>query len=123
MAKKSLNKVLLIGNVVKDPIIRKTSNGTSICTFTIATNNKYKKPDGSYQEVAHFHRIVAWSKLADVCAQKLKKGTRVFVEGELRNRNIEVDGTQKQITEIRIVDMQVLRQPQDTNTISEQIES
>ncbi|GIW57540.1 MAG: hypothetical protein KatS3mg083_485 [Candidatus Dojkabacteria bacterium] len=109
MASKSLNKVLLIGNLTRDPEIRTTPSGSYICTFGLATNSRYKKPDGTYAELTNFHSIVAWSKLAEVCAKKLKKGMKVYVEGELRTRTWQDEnGQMKRKTEVRISSMFVI---------------
>lgn len=89
MSSKSLNKVLLIGNLTRDPLLKTTPNGASICTFSVATNTNYKKPNGEVVELTEFHNIVAWSKLADICAAKLKKGDKVYLEGELRSRLLD----------------------------------
>jgi single-strand DNA-binding protein len=110
MSSKSLNKVMLIGNLTRDPQIKVTPSGASVCTFGVATNSRYKKPDGSYEELTEFHNIVAWSKLAEICAAKLRKGMKVYVEGELRSRTWEGDNSQKlRKTEVRITEMIVIR--------------
>jgi single-strand DNA-binding protein len=108
MSSKSLNKVMLIGNLTRDPEVKLTPSGASICTFGLATNSRYKKPDGNYEEITNFHNIVAWSKLAEICGQKLKKGMKVYVEGELRTRKWEDEGTTKQKTEVRITEMIIM---------------
>lgn len=108
MSSKSLNKVMLIGNLTRDPELKVTPSGAAVCTFGMATNSRYKKPDGNYEELTNFHNIVAWSKLAEICGQKLKKGMKVFVEGELRTRRWDEDGQQKQKTEVRITDMIIM---------------
>lgn len=105
MSSKSLNKVMLIGNLTRDPELKVTPSGASVCTFGLATNSRYKKPDGNYEELTNFHNIVAWSKLADICAEKLKKGMKVYVEGELRTRRWDENGMNKQKTEVRITEM------------------
>jgi len=81
MAARSLNKVLLIGNLTRDPELRYTPQGTPVCTFGLATNRTWTPTDSNEkQEETEFHRIVAWSKLAEICAQLLYKGRKVFVE-------------------------------------------
>lgn len=109
MSSKSLNKVMLIGNLTRDPELKVTPSGASVCTFGLATNSRYKKPDGTYEELTNFHNIVAWSKLAEICAQMLKKGMKVYVEGELRTRRWEDEGQAKQKTEVRITEMIIVR--------------
>jgi single-strand DNA-binding protein len=106
---KSLNKVQLIGNLTRDPEMRYTPQGTAVCTFGIATNRSWVTESGEKKEEADFHNIVAWNKLAEICAQLLKKGRKVYVEGRLSTRSWQgTDGTQKQRTEIVISDMIIL---------------
>jgi single-strand DNA-binding protein len=108
MATRSWNRVELIGNVTRDPEMRYTPQGTAVCTFSIATNRTFVS-DGEKREEADFHRIVAWSKLAELCSQLIKKGNRVFVSGRLQNRSWEgQDGQNRQTTEIVIEDMILL---------------
>lgn len=108
MATRSWNRVELIGNITKDPELKYTPQGTAVCTFSIATNRTYMS-DGERKEEADFHRVVAWSKLAELCSQLLKKGNRVFVSGRLQNRQWEgQDGQTKYMTEIVIEDMLLL---------------
>ncbi len=106
---KSLNKVMLIGNLTRDPEMRYTPQGTAVCTFGIATNSSWTNDAGEKKENVEFHNIVAWNKLAEICAQLLKKGRKVFVEGRLTTRSWQgQDGTQKQRTEVVINDMLIL---------------
>lgn len=97
----SLNKALVIGNVTRDPEIRQTSSGQSVCSFGIATNRAWTDASGQKQEEAEFHNIVAWGKLADICGQYLGKGRKVYVEGRLKTREWEgQDGQKRRTTEI-----------------------
>lgn len=106
---KSLNKVMLIGNLTRDPEMRYTPQGTAVCTFGVATNRSWTTDSGEKKDEADFHNIVAWSKLAEICAQLLKKGRKVYVEGRLQTRSWQgTDGTQKQRTEVVISDMVIL---------------
>lgn len=106
---RSLNKVLLIGNLTRDPELRYTPQGTAVVTFSVATNRQWKTESGESKDSAEFHRIVAWDKLAEICGKMLKKGVRVYVEGRLQTRSWQgQDGSQKQTTEIVISDMIVL---------------
>jgi single-strand DNA-binding protein len=106
---KSLNKVMLIGNLTRDPEMRYTPQGTAVCTFGVATNSSWTSPSGEKKESVEFHNIVAWNKLAEICAQLLKKGRKVYVEGRLTTRSWQgQDGTQKQRTEVVINDMLIL---------------
>jgi single-strand DNA-binding protein len=106
---RSLNKVALIGNLTRDPELRYTPKGTAVCTFGLATNRQWTTDSGEKREEADFHRIVAWNKLAELCAQLLGKGRKVYVEGRLQTRNWQAqDGTQRTTTEIVINDMIIL---------------
>ena len=109
MATRSLNKVMLIGNLTRDPELRYTPQGTAVCTMGLATNRTWVTDNGEKKEETEFHRIVAWNKLAELCSQLLFKGRRVFVEGRLQTRQwTGSDGAQRQATEIVIEDMLVL---------------
>ena len=93
-----MNKVFLIGNLSKDPELRTTNSGTSVCTFSIAVNRR-KDKDGN--STADFFSIVAWRQLAELCGKYLAKGRKVSVVGELQNRSYEAnDGTKRHVTEI-----------------------
>jgi single-strand DNA-binding protein len=109
MATRSLNKVMLIGNLTRDPELRYTPQGTAVCTMGLATNRTWVTDNGDKKEETEFHRIVAWNKLAELCSQLLFKGRRVYVEGRLQTRQwTGSDGNQRQATEIVIEDMLVL---------------
>jgi single-strand DNA-binding protein len=106
---RSLNRVQLIGNLTRDPELRYTPSGTAVCSFSIATNRNWTTDQGEKKEEVEFHRIVAWSKLAELCSQFLTKGRKVYVEGRLVTRSwTGQDGAQKQTTEIVISDMILL---------------
>lgn len=105
----SLNKVLLIGNLTRDPELRYTPSGAAVCTFSVATNRSYTAADGTKKEETEFIRIVSWNKLAELCSQLLAKGRKVYVEGRLQTRSWETpDGQSKQTTEVVIDDMRIL---------------
>ncbi len=109
MATRSLNKVQLIGNLTRDPELRYTPQGTAVCTVGLATNRTWTTDAGEKKEEAEFHRLVAWNKLAELCAQLLFKGRRIYVEGRLQTRSWQAqDGTQRQTTEIVVSDMMIL---------------
>lgn len=111
---RSLNKVMLIGNLTRDPELRYTPQGTAVCTFGLATNRTWTTESGEKKEDAEFHNIVAWNKLAEICSQLLKKGRKVFLEGRLSTRSWQgTDGTQKQRTEVVISDMVMLDKKAD----------
>lgn len=109
MAARSLNKVMLIGNLTRDPELRYTPQGTAVCTMGLATNRTWVTDSGEKREETEWHRIVAWNKLAELCSQLLFKGRRIYVEGRLQTRQWTApDGTQRQATEIVIEDMIIL---------------
>lgn len=110
MSSRSLNKVMLIGNLTRDVEVRYTPSGTAVATFGLATNRSWSSGEGGErQEETQFHRIVAWSKLAEICGQLLFKGRKVFIEGRLQTRKFTgQDGQQREITEIVAENMMVL---------------
>lgn len=110
MSSRSLNKVMLIGNLTRDVELRYTPSGTAVATFGLATNRSWSTGDGGErQEETQFHRIVAWSKLAEICGQLLFKGRKVFIEGRLQTRKwTGQDGQQRETTEIVAENMMIL---------------
>jgi single-strand DNA-binding protein len=103
---RSVNKVILLGNLTRDPELRYTENAKAVCTFGLATNRNWTTDKGEKREETEFHRIVAWEKLAEVCDQYLKKGRKVYVEGRLQSRTYTgQDGIEKFSTEIVLEDM------------------
>ncbi|MBI5152742.1 single-stranded DNA-binding protein [Candidatus Peregrinibacteria bacterium] len=97
----SLNKVQLIGNLTRDPEIREIPNGTQVASFGLATNFTWTDSQGNRQTKAEFHNIVAWRKLAEICANYLRKGSKIYVEGRLQTREWEgQDGVKRQRVEI-----------------------
>lgn len=109
MATRNLNKVMLIGNLTRDPEMRYTPQGSAVASFVIATNRQWMT-DGEKKEAADFHNVVAWNKLAEICGQLLKRGTKVFVEGRLQSRSWQdaATGQKKYKTEVVIDDMIIL---------------
>lgn len=109
MSARSLNKVILIGNLTRDPELRYTPQGTAVCTFGLATNRAWTTQTGDTKEETEFHRIVAWNKLGELCAQLLQKGRKVYVEGRLSSHSwTGQDGQQRTTVEVVIEDMIVL---------------
>lgn len=110
MSARSLNKVMLIGNLTRDPELRYTPKGTAVCSFGLATNRSWMPTDATERrEETEFHRIVAWNKLAELCSQLLTKGRKVYIEGRLQTRSWESpDGEKRQATEIVAEDMVIL---------------
>lgn len=97
----SLNKVQLIGNLTRDPEMRQIPGGQTVATFGVATNFTWKDQSGQQQSKVEFHNIVAWRRLAEICGQYLKKGSKIYVEGRLQTRDWEAeDGTKRYRTEI-----------------------
>ena len=106
---RSLNKVMLIGNLTRDPELKYTPSGAAVATFGIATNRNWTTDAGEKKDVADFHNIVAWNKLAELCSQLLKKGRKVYVEGRLSTQTWKAqDGTNRYRTEVVINDMLIL---------------
>src|SRR3989338_4053293 len=103
---RSINKVILIGNLTRDPEMRETTSGQKIVTFGLATNRDWMTKDGRKQQSAEFHELVAWAKLGEICNAYLRKGKLVYVEGYLKTRAKDLpDGTKKFRTEIVVQDM------------------
>lgn len=112
MASRSLNKVILIGNLTRDPELRYTPQGTAVCTFGLATNRSWKTEDGTQKEQTEFHTIVAWTKLAEIVAEYLTKGKQAYVEGRLSTREWEgQDGQKRRTTEIVATEVIFLGSP------------
>ncbi len=82
-----LNKVMIIGNVTRDPEVRTTPSGISVASFGVATNFSWKDKEGTQQKRAEFHNVVAWRKLAEIIGQYVKKGSRIYIEGRLQTRS------------------------------------
>ena len=105
----SVNKVILIGNLGRDPELRYTKNGQAVANFSLATTDSYGGRDGQREERTEWHRIVAWAKTAELCAQYLAKGRSVYIEGQLRTREWEdKDGNKRQTTEVHAQTVQFL---------------
>ena len=105
----SVNKVILVGNLGRDPELRYTQGGSAVTNFMLATNEKWRDKDGNNQERTEWHRIVVWGRSAENCAQYLQKGSSVFVEGRLQTREWEdKDGNKRSTTEINALSVQFL---------------
>lgn len=105
---RSWNHVELLGNLIHDPELRKTTKGTSVCAFRIATNRRWQDGQGKIQEDTAYHQILAWGTLAEQCANLLKKGSSVFVSGRISYREYTKDDEKRQVTEIVIENMILL---------------
>lgn len=114
---RSLNKVTLIGNLTRDPDIRKTSDNNTLCTFGIATNSYFNKEEEQLGESTEFHNIVTWNKLAEICYGLLKTGMLVYIEGELRTRMWKDEETGKTMsrTDIKAFEMKILDNKENTD--------
>jgi single-strand DNA-binding protein len=106
----SINKVILIGNLGRDPEVRYTANGAAICNITIATSRNWKdKNSGEKTEETEWHRVVFYDRLAEIAGEYLKKGRSVYVEGRLKTRKWQdKDGVEKYTTEVIADNMQLL---------------
>ena len=105
----SLNTAQIIGNLTRDPELKSTQNGQSVCTLGVATNRRWTDSSSQKHEEPEYHNIVCWGKLAEICAEYLKKGTKVFFSGRLKTRTWEDDaGTKHYRTEIVAEDMIIL---------------
>ena len=105
----SVNKVMLIGNLGKDPELRFTPNGKALAKFSVATSEKWTDQQGQKQERTEWHNVVVWGKQAEACGQYLTKGRQVFVEGSIRSRSYDdKDGNNKYMTEIIARDVRFL---------------
>ena len=107
----SLNKVLLIGNLTRDPELRYIPSGSAVTSFTLAMNRVYKLQTGEKKEEVSFVRVVVWGRLAEVCNDYLKKGNPVFVEGRLQSRSWDgPDGQKRNALEVIAANIQFLKQ-------------
>jgi len=113
---RSVNKVILIGNLTRDPEIRQTTTGQNIATFGLATNRQWTTSSGEKKASAEFHECVAWAKLAEICEKYLHKSKLVYVEGYLKTRSWDTEeGVRKFKTEIVVEDMIMLDKRSDSD--------
>ena len=107
----SVNKVILVGRLGRDPEVRYTADGTPVATFTMATSETRKNKDGTKNEKTEWHRIVAWRKLGEISGEYLKKGRLVYIEGSIQSREFEGrDGVKRRTYEIVASAMKMLGQ-------------
>jgi len=96
-----LNRASILGRLTADPEVRTTSTGQNVCSFSVATGQKWKDASGNMQEKTEFHNCVVWAKLADIAGQYLSKGRRIYLEGRIETRNwVGQDGVKRYRTEI-----------------------
>lgn len=114
----SVNKVIIVGNLGRDPEVRYTAGGDAICNLSIATTDNWRdKASGERKEHTEWHRVSFFGKTAEVCGQYLKKGASIYVEGSLRTRKwTDKDGQEKYTTEIRGDSMQMLGSRQSSGS-------
>jgi single-strand DNA-binding protein len=104
-----LNKIMLIGNLGKDPELNVTSDGTPVTKFSLAVNRSYKTNSGEKKEETEWFNIVAWRQLAEICERYLHKGSKVYIEGRLTQRKYtDREGVQRTAVEVIASDMQML---------------
>lgn len=117
---KSVNKVILIGNLGKDPEVRYAPSGVPLAKFSLATNEGYKDKSGEWQERTEWHNIVAWQRTAEIVGEYLQKGARVYIEGRLQTSSWDdkQSGEKKYRTEIVAREIVLLGGGRDTNTAS-----
>ncbi len=113
----TVNRVILVGRLGKDPEVRSTPNGTSVTKFTLATDEKFTDRTGEKQERTEWHNIVAWGKLGEICGQYLKKGKLVYIEGRIRTDSWDdkESGQKRYRTEIVADQMKMLDRRGDEN--------
>ena len=121
MARSGINKVIIVGNLGQDPEIKYTAGGAAVTTLSIATSDSWKdKESGMDQERTEWHRVVLWRRLAEIAGEYLKKGSKVYIEGQLQTRKWEQEGQTRYTTEIIARDMQFLDSRGNSNTSSTQ---
>ena len=115
----SVNKVILVGNLGRDPEVRYTPQGTAVANFTMATTDRWNDPSGEKKERTEWHRIVVWGKQAEIAAEYLKKGRQVYVEGSLQTREwTDKEGNKRYTTEVRAQRFQMLGRPDDRQPVA-----
>src|SRR6266567_700808 len=110
MAGKGVNKVILLGNLGKDPEVKFTPSGTAVAKFTVATSDRFKDKEGQWQDRTEWHNITAWARTAEIAGEYLKKGGKVYIEGSLRTHSWDdkQTGQKKYMTEIIVNDLVLL---------------
>jgi single-strand DNA-binding protein len=107
---KSVNKVILVGNVGKDPAVKYTPSGTALAKFSIATNERFKDKSGEWQDRTEWHNVLAWERLAEIVGEHVRKGAKIYIEGRLQTSSWEdrQSGEKKYRTEIVARDLVLL---------------
>jgi single-strand DNA-binding protein len=97
-----VNKVIIVGNVGRDPEVRYTQSGRAVASFSVATSERFQDKDGQNQERTEWHRVVAWGRLAEICGEYLRKGKQVYIEGRLQtDEYTDKEGTKRKSTKVR----------------------
>lgn len=110
-----LNKIMIIGNLGSDPELRYTQSGTPVASFRVATTEKWKDKGGQMQEQTEWHSCNAWSKLAEICGNYLKKGSKVYIEGSVHTRKWQdQEGKDRYSTEVKVREMKMLDGKKDS---------
>jgi single-strand DNA-binding protein len=105
----SVNKVILVGRLGKDPEVRYASSGVAVCNFTMATNRTYKDKQGERKDETEWHRVVAFARTAEICGEYLKKGSQIYIEGRMQTRKWQdKDGNDRWTTEVVTDTMRML---------------
>ena len=111
----SVNKAILVGNVGKDPEVRHLDGGTSVAKFTLATSDAYKNKSGELVKTTEWHNIVAWRQLCELAEKYIRKGSQIYVEGKITNRQYDdKDGNKRYITEIVADNIRLLGRKEDS---------
>lgn len=116
---RGLNKVMLIGHLGKDPELSYTPSGVAVCKFSLATNESYKGDDGNWVDRTEWHNITAWRKLAEICSQYLKKGSKIYLEGKIQTDTYDKDGKKNYFTKIVMNEMLMLDNKPGTAPVAE----
>lgn len=114
----SVNKVILVGNLCKDPVARTMESGNTVCNFSMATNEEWKDKQGQKQSKVEYHNISTWGKTAEICEKYLAKGKQVYIEGKLQTRSYEKDGVTKYVTEINANSVQFLGNKSESQKVT-----
>ena len=121
MARSGINKVILVGNLGQDPEVKFTAGGAAVTRLSIATSDSWKDKDsGMDKERTEWHRVVLWRRLAEIAGEYLKKGSKVYIEGQLQTRKWEQEGQTRYTTEIIARDIQFLDSRGSANTSSQE---
>jgi single-strand DNA-binding protein len=115
----AINKVILVGNLGKDPELRYTPSGAAVCTFSLATTDHFTNNKGEKQKQTEWHKIVAWAGLAETCGKYLHKGSQIYIEGKIQNRSYDdKNGIRRSNSEIIVNKMQMLDKASNSSDLN-----